>query len=107
LLRRRHVLEGCNPAIGESHDLARIRDTLREPGITKWIVQRRPEIDVPRGVIRKVWVASVISVNPGFCRTTAHVAHNFSIGSPPRQPHGGSRHPDANLSLTYERLISA
>jgi len=105
-LRRLHVLEGRNPAISESHYLAGIRDTLREPGITKRIVQRRSEIDVPRGVIWVVWVTSVIGVNPGFCRTTAHVAYNLSIGRPPRQPHGGAWHPDANLSLIYERLVS-
>ena len=72
-------MEGRNPRISESRDLARIRHTLREPGIIKRIVQRRPEIDVPRSVIRIVWARGVIRVNPGFCRAAAHIAHNFLV----------------------------
>jgi hypothetical protein len=83
-------MEGRNPAIRESHNLARVRDTLREPGITKRIVQRRPEIDVPRSIIRIIWARSVISVDPGFCRSAAHIAHDFLVGRTPRQPDGRS-----------------
>src|SRR6266480_5439424 len=101
----RHVPERRNPAVGESDQLARIRNALREPGISKRIIQRRTEIDVPRGVIRIVWVTSIISINPGFRPSATHVANDFSIRRPPRQPYCRSWHADANLPLTYQRLV--
>src|SRR5438876_7940537 len=83
------VLEGHRFAVGESNELARIRDAWREPGITKRIVQRRPEIFVQR-FIRVVRVAGVISVNPSLRSTAAHLADNSSIGEP-RASHTAGR----------------
>src|SRR6188472_4716914 len=97
------VLEGHRFAVGESNELAMIRDAWREPRITKRIVQRRSEIFVQR-FIRIVRVAGVIGVNPGLRCTAAHVTNNSSIGRTPRQPHGASCHADSNLSLIYQRL---
>src|SRR4051794_20357715 len=99
------VLEGHCSAVRESNELARIRDAWREPPITKWIVQRRPEIFVQR-FIWVVRAAGVISVNPSLRCTTTHVADNSSIGRTPRQPHGGRRHTDSNLPLVHQRLVS-
>src|SRR5215216_1425107 len=87
-LARCDVLEGYRFAVGESNELARIRDAWREPRITKRIVQRRPEIFVQR-FIRVVRVAGVISINPSLRCTAAHVADNSSVGRTPRQPNGG------------------
>ena len=78
------VLEGHRFAVGESNELARIRDAWWEPRITKRIVQRGSEIFVQR-FIRVVRVAGVISVNPSLRSTAAHISDNFSIGRTPRQ----------------------
>jgi len=99
-------MERRNPAVGESDHLARISNTLREPGITKRVVQRRSKIVIQRRVIWIVWVTSVISVDPGLRPAAAHVAHNFSIWQTPRQPHGDLGHADTNLSLSNQRLVS-
>jgi len=103
-LWRGHVLKRRNPSASESNHLARIRDTWWEPRIRKGIVQRRPEIFVQR-LKRIVRIRGIINVNPRLRRAAAHVAHNFAIRRTPRQPHRSSRHADANLSLTYQRLI--
>src|SRR5262249_7395328 len=96
-LVRSHVLEGHNPAFGENHHLPRIRDT-RAVRIIKRIVQRSPEIWIPWSVAW-VRVRCVVNVSPGLASTRAHVADNFTVGRTPRQPHSGSRHAGANLSL--------
>ena len=101
---RSQVLEGHNPAVGESHDLARVRNSRRKVRIIKRIVQRSPEIWVPWPVTRVG--RRVVNVNPGLPSTGPHVADNFSIGRTPREPHSGSWHAGANLSLANQCLVS-
>src|SRR4029453_7595514 len=72
-----HVLERRNPAVGESDELARIRNAWREPRITKRIVQRRSEIFV-QGRKRIVRVGGIVNVKPGLRLPSPHVAHIFS-----------------------------
>src|SRR4029450_6709195 len=88
-LVRCDVLVRHHFAMGESDQLARIRDTWREPRITKGIVQRRPEVFV-QGFKRIVRTRGVINVDPSLRRTAADVPDDSSIRPPPRQPHGGS-----------------
>src|SRR5437016_9453589 len=99
-------MEGDNPAVGESNDLARIRDSWRNVPIIKRIVQRSPEIWVPRPVAWVIRVRLVVNVKPGLPSTGAHVTDNFSIRRTPRQPDSGSRHAGANLSLVDQCLVS-
>src|SRR5438046_9740898 len=62
--------------------------------------------------IRTIWVSvtvrsrRVIYINPRFGWAATHIAHNLPIGRTPGQPDCVLRHPCANLSLAYQRMVA-
>jgi hypothetical protein len=92
-----HVLKEYNPAVGKGGALGSIREFWRD------IRPIEGSVIIGGAVTRRCLVSQV---KPGFSLTVSHVLRNLLIRRAPSQPHSVHCHTRANLTLTYQGLVS-